>query len=194
VVREDAAKAARFHDPEHRRRRVGERSEFSPQGAKYEVLRADEETRQGVARGEAEHDGSPRVVGGRAEQRAVVRVAADDAVEHDDSAASTASGSAAMSCIRHSTRPSRPCSASNRLASSSYAGECSRFTARAAPRFSSSISISPTPPPISSTVAPSMPCAARNATIRRPVVETLRPVPAREAGGEARSEELVAPA
>ena len=54
---------------------------MQPEG---EVLRRDQRPRDRVARRMAEHQQAPRVVGRRAEQPLVVRVAADDAVEHDD--------------------------------------------------------------------------------------------------------------
>ena len=55
-----------------------------------------------------------------------------------------------------------------------YAGDSSRAVADAAPRRSSSRWISPTPPPISRTVAPSRSDCASASTIRRAVRSSPR--------------------
>src|SRR5438270_1201912 len=79
-----------------------------------------------------------------------------------------------MSWRRRSALSSRPASRRRIAASSSYAGESSRLIERRAPRFSSSIWISPIPPPTSSTVAPSIPRASRNSAIRRATLSRPR--------------------
>jgi hypothetical protein len=69
---------------EHRRRRVGEGAELSAEQAEAEVLGGHDRARDRVPWWVAEDEHASGVVGCPAEQPLVVRVAADDAVQHDD--------------------------------------------------------------------------------------------------------------
>ena len=128
-----ATQAAAIEHREHRRRRVRERAEVAPAYRLKRVGQRDDRAREQVARRVAEDQQPARVVGRRAEQPFVVRVAADDAVRTTTSAGSTASGSAAMSWNRRSIRSPTPFSSASRRASPSYSCESSRLTLRAAP-------------------------------------------------------------
>src|SRR5438874_9936815 len=57
---------------------------FRSEEPEDEVLARDGDARDGVAGRVAEDDQSPRMLGDRGEEALVVRVAADDAIEHDD--------------------------------------------------------------------------------------------------------------
>jgi hypothetical protein len=78
-----AAKSALLEHGEHPRRRVRERPELDSPQPEDQILRRDHETRDAVARRITEDEQTPRVFGGGTEKPFVVRVAADDAVEHD---------------------------------------------------------------------------------------------------------------
>ena len=122
----------------------------------------------------AEDQHPARAIGGSAEQALVVGVAADDAVQDDDVGGLDALRvdcdvvQAPFGTILEPGLGEQP----SRLAS--YAPTNSRFTVRSAPCLSNSIWISPTPPPISITVLPASPCAARKPTIRRDVRSSPR--------------------
>ena len=175
---------------------MDERAELASPQPEDEIRAGDEEPRDRVARRIAEDDETPRVLRNRAEQAFVVRVAAHDAVEHDhvrgadDVRVDGDVDQAPLCPLLEAGFPRE-----GARASSSYAGDSSRLVARAAPRFRSSIWISPTPPPTSSTVAPSTPRASTNSTMRRAVLSRprLRYRSATRLGKARREEPVTAP-
>src|SRR5438067_3313106 len=84
AVGEGTAKAIPLEYAEHRSRWVCERPELPAEQPEQQVLAADGDARDGVAARVAEDDESPRMLGDGGEESLVVRVAADDAIEHDD--------------------------------------------------------------------------------------------------------------
>jgi hypothetical protein len=68
----------------HRVRRMGEHPELAAAEAKQQVLGSDDGPGHRVSWWVTEHELPAGVVGGYAEQRGAVRVAADDAVQDDD--------------------------------------------------------------------------------------------------------------
>jgi len=95
-------------------------------------------------------------------------------MEHDDVCRLDAVGSSRDVADVPFSSPFEPQLAEERDGFFLVCGESSRLTVRAAPRFSSSIWISPMPPPISSAVAPSIPRSWRNSTICRAVLSRPR--------------------
>jgi hypothetical protein len=112
------------------------------------------------------------MVSGSSQQLLVVWVAAHDPVQDHQVGRLHRPGVLGEIVDAPVDAPLDPCLPGERARMFLVCGESSRFRARAAPAFRSSISISPTPPPISRTLASSMPSARRNSTIVRAVLSS----------------------
>src|SRR5437870_12924763 len=83
-MRERAVNPALCKQAEHRGRRMGKAPKLPPTQPEGKVFGADEKARQRVARRIAEDEETPSALRSRSQQALIIRVAADDSVQHDD--------------------------------------------------------------------------------------------------------------
>jgi hypothetical protein len=151
------------------------------------VTTASHDLAEQVPRRVGEHQEPLRVAGGRGNRPLVVRIAAHHSVQYDDirQLDLVGRGGNVDEPALHSISQSGAFQQCGR--GGLVFREISRFVALPAPRDSSSMWISPTPPPISNTEAPRMSWSVRNETSSRSVAATLA-IAASDPPGEAVAE------